>query len=290
MPTFGNIYQRLENQIAAWALEQSAIQAAIVIGSRARSGHAADEWSDLDLVIFASDTAPYLSDSAWLNVFGDVIAACANSFGQHDREWIALYADGCKLDAGVLSIDPAATPTLQMALDRFPYPTVLQRGVRVLFDKGGPPTEVQLPPRDVPQPPTLAEFTTLLNRLWLDALKTAKFIRRADLWRAKQLCDGELKQHLLTLLEWQAAAQNAERDVWYDGRFLSEWADRAALSAVPETFAKYDAEDLTRALHATFDLCRRLAREVAARLDYAFPATADQFVDAQIRAILRGQT
>ena len=67
----------------------------------------------------------------WLNTFGTVIAAVAHSFGQHDREWIALYADGTSLDAAFLSIDPVATPTLQTMLDAFPYPNrAATRGAR----------------------------------------------------------------------------------------------------------------------------------------------------------------
>ena len=290
MPPAPDAYHQLERNFAEWALTQPAIRAVIVIGSQARSDHAADEWSDLDLVAFASETDLYLHDAAWLSVFGNVIAAYSDSFGENDREWIALYADGCKLDIGLLSIDPAAAPTLQAALDRFPYPTVLQRGVRVLIDKSDVPTELRLPPLELPRPPSAAEFNALINHLWLDALRAAKFLHRSDLWRAKQLCDGVLKQHLLTLLEWQAAAHKDQRDSWYDGRFLSEWADREALKAVPGTFAAYAAEDLARALYATLDLGRRLARDVATQLGYAYSAEADRFVDAQIGALLRGLT
>jgi aminoglycoside 6-adenylyltransferase len=287
MLTFANIYQRLEQHIAAWVLEQPAIQAVIVVGSRARSIHSADEWSDLDLVVFTSAATSYLRDSAWLSNFGTVIATVSNSFGEHDREWIALYADGAKLDAAILSIDPMATQTLQFMLDAFPYPNVLQRGMRVLLDKTGPSTELRLPTINTPLPDQ-TEFTALLNLMWLDAIKTAKFIRRRDLWRAKQLCDGDLKRHVLTLLEWQAAAQPDQRDSWYDGRFLTEWADREALAALPATFAAYDSADLARALFATLDLLRQLARAVARQLDYSYSAQTDRWIDEHIRMMLRG--
>jgi aminoglycoside 6-adenylyltransferase len=278
----------LEQRFAEWSLRQPAIQAVIIVGSQARSVHAADEWSDLDLVVFTSNPSAYLRDSAWLNTFGTVIAAVSNSFGQHDREWIAFYADGVKLDVAFLSIDPAATPTLQLMLDVFPYPVVLQRGARVLIDKSGTSTELRLPQINALPLPDQAEFAALLNRMWLDAIKAAKFIRRHDLWRAKQVCDNDLKQHLLTLLEWQAAAQPDRRDIWYEGRFLAEWADREALAALPATFAAYDIADLQRALFATLDLLRQLAQDVARRVDYVYPAQADRAIDDQIHSMLRG--
>jgi aminoglycoside 6-adenylyltransferase len=284
-----NPYAQLEQRFSTWASTQPAIRAVIVVGSRARSDHPADEWSDLDLVVFASDATSYLNNDAWLNTFGDVQVAAANSFGASDREWIALYADGCKIDAAFLSIDPAATPTLQTMLDVFPYPNVLQRGVRVLIDKTGSDAdrnELCLPSSAISHLPTQDEYTTLINCMWLDSIKAAKFIRRNDLWRAKQLCDGELKQYLLTLLEWQAAGQPDRHDIWYDGRFLNEWADRYALAVLPQTFAAYHAEDLQRALFTTLDLFRSLAREIAARLGYAYPSEADQFVTDYLRTIL----
>lgn len=279
-------YARLEQRVRNWSLTQPSIVAVIVVGSRARSDHAADEWSDLDLVVFATTAAPYLNDAAWLSEFGDVLAAISNSFGQHDREWIALYADGSKLDVAFLSIDVATAPTLQAMLDVFPYPNVLQRGVRVLLDKSGTPAELHLPHIVTPELPTQAEFTVLTNRMWLDAIKAAKFIQRKDVWRAKQLCDGEMKQHLLTLLEWQAATRKEQRDIWYDGRFLTEWADPQAVAELPATFAAYEAADLQRALLATLALFRRMAQDVAQQLGYAYPTQADQLADSYIRTIL----
>jgi hypothetical protein len=139
---------------------------------------------------------------------------------------------------------------------------------------------------DAPQPPTQAAFTALINRALFDAIKTAKFIRRNDPWRAKQLCDGDLKQLVLVMLEWHAVTHAHDR--WYDGRFIDEWADREALAALPDTFAVYHAADLQRALFSTLDLFRRLAHEVADRLGYAYPADADEFVTGQIQLILRG--
>jgi aminoglycoside 6-adenylyltransferase len=289
MISASDLYAQLELRFTRWALTQPAIQAVLVVGSRARSIHPADEWSDLDVVVLASATASYLNDATWLEEFGEVMAAISDSFGQRDREWIALYADGVKLDAAFLSIDPVTTPTLQMMLDAFPYPAVLQRGVRVLVEKTGSSPELRLPTIGPPLPDQ-AEFTGLINRVCLDAIKAAKFIRRYDLWRAKHTCDGEMKQHLLRMIEWQATANMDEQDIWYDGRFLGEWADAESLTTLPATFAAYDAADLARALVATLDLFRRLAREVSIRLGYTYPAEIERLVDAHLRTVLQGKS
>jgi hypothetical protein len=156
----------------------------------------------------------------------------------------------------------------------------------VLIDKTGAVAELRLPKIETPRTPDQAEFTALINRLWLDASKTAKFIRRADLWRAKQLCDGEMKQHLLTLLEWHAAARQDRRDVWYEGRFLAEWADPQILAELPATFAAYEITDLTRALLVTLNVSRRLADELAAQLGLAYSIETDRIVSQHLQDIL----
>lgn len=44
-------YNRLIENLVSWAQAQDDIRAAILIGSRARSDHPADEWSDLDVLL-----------------------------------------------------------------------------------------------------------------------------------------------------------------------------------------------------------------------------------------------
>ena len=62
--------QSIERFVAR-ALTQPDIHAAIVVGSRARADRPADEWSDLDIVIFVTDPEPYLTSTDWLNNMGD---------------------------------------------------------------------------------------------------------------------------------------------------------------------------------------------------------------------------
>ncbi len=52
-------YEHLIDRFIRWAQTEDNIRAAVVIGSRARVDHPADEWSDLDLIILADDPEPY---------------------------------------------------------------------------------------------------------------------------------------------------------------------------------------------------------------------------------------
>jgi hypothetical protein len=76
--------------------------------------------------------------------------------------------------------------------------------------------------------------------------------------------------------------------MWYDGRFLADWADPGALSELPATFAAYDQADLRRALLATIQLYHRLAGEMANHLGFDYPQPNDLQVADWITASLAG--
>lgn len=46
-------YDDLINSYTAWAEASDDVRAALILGSRARIDHPADEWSDLDILVFA---------------------------------------------------------------------------------------------------------------------------------------------------------------------------------------------------------------------------------------------
>ncbi|MBX7236685.1 MAG: aminoglycoside 6-adenylyltransferase [Caldilineales bacterium] len=268
----------LETTIAAWAAGREDVGAIVVVGSRARSSHPADVWSDLDLILFSTQPEIYTTGAGWLAAWGEVIAPALSLAGGLP-EWLVLMSGGVKVDVVIA----AADGSLAVMLARFPFQDVLARGLRVLVDKTaahGHPLPAFAPrPRRLP---SAFEFENACFGFLVAADKTARLLRRGDLWRAKMLCDADLKARLLTFLEWQAqAGHGQDDDTWYDGRFLAEWADPAALSALPATFAAYSLADVWRALRASTALFRRLAADCAESWHLPFPAPACEQLLAQ---------
>ena len=86
-----------------------------------------------------------------------------------------------------------------------------------------------------------------------------------------------MKRRLLVLVESQAHARHGwDYDTWFDGRFFDTWADPDIRAGIRTTFAHYDKNDIARALFATMDLFRAVARETAERLSFAYPYREDQ--------------
>jgi creatinine amidohydrolase len=276
-------YEQLEHNCIAWSQAQPDIRAALVVGSRARINHPADEWSDLDLVLFTTTPAIYAIPATGLREIGEIWASVLSRTGRGDPEWRVMLAGGLKADF-VFTL--AVGATLSQMMEASPYAGVYERGVRVLFDKSPVQARVDFQRRP-PTHPTQVELEATVKRVWLSAGRMARFVRRGDLWRAAFECNGELKEYLLTLLEWHArATRGLDHDTWHDGRFMEEWADPRALEALAATFARYDGDSLRQALFATLDLCRRLAQEVAGLLGYADPTLAEARVTDWIHSIL----
>jgi aminoglycoside 6-adenylyltransferase len=89
------------------------------------------------------------------------------------------------------------------------------------------------------------------------------------------------------MLEWHALATRGNANTtWHDGRYLSEWADPAAVDALPATFAAYDRADLARTLPATVELYLRLEKETAGAWGYAPAGRESEAVTTWIRQTL----
>ena len=128
-------------------------------------------------------------------------------------------------------------------------------------------------------PPTPADVGEAASEFWFKAIWAAKKLRRGELWRALECCDGELKRLLLRALEWEARSRGV--DHWYGGRFVEQWGDPAAVEALAETFAHYDPDDVRRALEATMDLYARLCGDAR-----GYPREAESFARAEVDRVL----
>ena len=265
-------FQRLQTNILAACQELDAIQAVLLIGSRARRESPADGLADLDLLLFVLDTAEFIPMADFVASVGHIWLADFSYTGRGDPEWMVVYEGGLKVDYIFTTILPGQT--LQENLASTPYQIILPRGFRVLMDKTASQGQVALDLDAINESahPTAIEFQAANDTFLLEASKVAKFIQRWDMWRAKDGCDNGLKKRLLTMIEWHAKAKfGLVHDTWYHGRYLDQWADPGVVAALPETFAAYETADLQRALQATLTLYDQLALETAAKLGFQYP-------------------
>lgn len=287
--TINRGYHTLLTRITDWSELRSDVRAALLIGSRARTDHPADEWSDLDILLFVREPQVFVNSAAWVSHFGTVLLTFVERTPDGASwERRVLYDNGLDVD---FALNPAHW--LQDIAARGMSPDVadlLRRGVRVLEDKDGFVAKIQQLPLTTAAPfcqPAESEFLNVVSDFWYHSVWSIKHLRRGELWWAKSGCDGRLKTLLQQMLEWHAhATKGAGYDTWLRGRFLEEWADPRAVRQLPATFAHYDADDIARALVETMNLFRRLAVETAEHWHYTYPSTADRAVTALVHQLL----
>ena len=281
--------QDLIERFTSWALDQTDVRSAIIVGSWARVDRPADNLSDLDLAVIVTDPSIYLSDATWLRRFGEPGLTFIESTADGNfRERRVLFRDGRDVDFSLLPVDIVQQMVEQKVPDEIA--DVLRRGFRVLLDKDGLVEQLTDPTRWAEDPPMLPSeliWTETSHDFFYHAVWAAKKARRGELWIAKSSCDGYLKNLLLRLIEWYARSKN-DLDTWHKGRFLEHWAEPEILQELPGVFATYELADVQRALLANLRFYERLGRQLASRLEYAFPGDAYSFAVDQVKQMIEG--
>ncbi|MDQ1353497.1 MAG: aminoglycoside 6-adenylyltransferase [Acidobacteriota bacterium] len=268
-------YKTLIDRFLTWAQTCPDIRAAIIMGSQARQDHAADQWSDLDIMVYAANSQRYHLQTDWLENIGAVWISIVEATGKGDPLIRVLFEDGYNIDFFIYSDEYLK----KLAADNL-YPRTFHRGAQVILDKDGSAQKI-IPPYFDPiplRPPTREEFREVVDYYWYFTLYIARKILRGELWLAHSW-DAKVKDHLLKMLQWHARALNGwDYDTWYFGHFLEEWADPRAVKDLEKVFAHYDKDDGKKALLASMDLFRWVARETARQFAYPYPQAIDEKV------------
>ncbi len=266
-------YDKLLAKFVHWAQGQDEIRSAVVIGSRARTDHPADEFSDLDLSIFVKNPQTYLTRAEWLEEIGVAWLSFIEPTGDR-RHWERR----CLFDGG-LDVDFAFIPA-SLVLEMIEgglsseSQSVFQRGYKILFDKDQLLAQVDFEKGNQVNKPRVDEkaFLNAVNDFWYHAVWTAKHLRRGELWWAKDCCDGHMKGLLRQMLEWHAQSlSDQEKDTWMRGRFLEEWVDPRAKRALKTAFGSYEIEDVWRALKETMELFAWVSLETKEACEFSYP-------------------
>lgn len=268
-----------------WAKLQTDIRAVALIGSAARLDHPADEWSDYDLLVVASDPQTYLTSTEWLTCFGCVWCTFLEKASTGEAiERRVLFERGIDIDFIIVSVGDALLDFRNTPM----ITEISQRGRRVLWDRDNILAEIPASQRiaQAVHLPSNQQFLDNVNDFWFHMAWTAKKLRRGELWIAKKCCDTYLKDLLLRMMEWEAqSVNNGKVDTWFGGRFLEQWALPKTVEELQQAFAYYDTNDVWRALEVTAKVFQRIAQETAIRLGYTYPLESDEHVSAWVSSV-----
>ena len=260
-------------RFVAWATEREDVRGALLVGSRARTETPADQWSDVDLVLVVDEPDRCLTDEQWLEAFGrPLLTFLEPTLIEGTFERRVLYETGLDVDIAIFTLASLAQATTQPEAA-----AVLARGHQLLIDNAGlaeltAAASDANPHRQLPDAHALHDLGA---DFWYHALWAARKLARGELLMATRSVDGYLKERLIALVGWHAQARDPSVDTWHEARFFEQWADARALEAMRRAYARYDANDVARALVETVDAFALLERETWHALGLGDPPHRD---------------
>ncbi len=269
-------YDSITDRFIKFGEESDHVRSAVVIGSRGREDIEADEWSDLDIVIFAEDVDLFLSNEGWLENLGEYWLTFLEDTPIGDtKERRVLFEGALDVDFAVLS-----SGDFDKVKENHEIRSTLSKGYKVLIDKDGLFDDIEFTQDETSRSeedklPSQSEFDNLVKDFWYHTLWSAKKLFRGEIWIAKSGVDGYLKSKLLRMIEWHAIVKG-EEDIREEGRFLESWADHRVIDDLEKCFSHYEEEDIKRALKKTMELFRWITKEVSDELGYGYPSNADE--------------
>jgi aminoglycoside 6-adenylyltransferase len=267
--TFDDLISRIE----IWVKAQQDIQAAIIIGSRARTNVPADDWSDLDLILLADKPDFYIHSENWLNqIHPYSITFLEKTAIGNGIERRVLFSPHYDVDFIILTPEHFSGMLQVKEVQQ-----VFKKGCKILFDKIDVTNGLKVPDECTEEPvlPTKEQYDNLVQDFWYHIVWVSKKMLRGELWVAKECLDSNLKYLLRTMAEWHATAV-LNHTPWHNGRFIEKWGDPRLVDFFPKIFATYNRSDMLKAMMETMEIFRLLATETGTALGYKYPDSADK--------------
>lgn len=266
--TFDDITARF----TAWAKAEKDIQAAVIIGSRARTDAPADQWSDLDIIFLTDKPDQFIHSESWLNqIHPYSITFLEKTAVGNGMERRVMFSPHLDVDFVILTPEHFSGMLQVKEVQQ-----VFKNGYQVLFDKTDVTSGIKVPD-DLSQAravPSKEHYDQLVQDFWYHVVWVSKKMLRGELWVAKECLDSNLKYLLRTMAEWHAIAV-MDQSPWHNGRFIEKWGDPRLVSSFSRIFAKYDRKDMLQAMKESTDIFRLLATETGTALRYPYPEKGD---------------
>lgn len=275
-------------KILTWASRHPSVAAVVRTGSRARDSEV-DALSDHDLALFVDDPGPLADDTGWFHAFGSVlvwIPETVDHLGRAVDTRLVLYEDGTKVDFTLSTAD-----ILRELSEGPPLPPWLDAGYEVLHDRDG--IAGRLPPArgrgHVPDPPDARRFEARVREFWWETTYVARNLARREPLAARYSLDVVIRHELLReMLEWYAQGQRPwTTPVGAVGRGLPGRLSPEDRTALEGSLEDGPPDRTGRALRRTLELYARVARSVARRLGYSYPAALEAGVRTYLETLLQ---
>lgn len=255
--------EQMMNMIITFAEQDERVRAVILNGSRANPNIEPDQFQDYDVVYYVKELASFISDHSWVDIFGDRLIMQmpddARLYPEDGREgrfaYLMQFKDGNRIDLTLQTILPVPFDSLS----------------KVLLDKD------EIIP-ELPQPSELDYYVTKpsesymaanCNEFWWVCTYVAKGLRRQQLPYAKSMMEGPVRNSLVRLLSWKAAAAyDFKLNLGAEAKYLERYLPEHVWNKYVQTYAGSDYEEIWNSLLIMGEQAIELTEELNDRFDY----------------------
>ncbi|QHQ63161.1 hypothetical protein Ana3638_22260 [Anaerocolumna sedimenticola] len=265
-------YENIMNNLIKYGQTSELIKAEVLIGSQARQFNLADEYSDIDIIVFVTDIDYFINSDEWINYLGTHYISFVEKTVAGGMERRIVFESALDVDLIFLNAEDLSR------IDE--VSEIVSRAYKILLDKGNFTNIIQRAAKSLKvfSKPSEKEFENLINEFWFHVIWAGKKVKRGELWVAINCIDGYMKAILLKMIEYDSYASHGEDyDTWHNGRFIEQWAEPWVVNEFHNIYAIYSEKDIIRALNATMVLFRKLSVETANKWNYQYPAVCDKY-------------
>lgn len=263
--------QEMYDLILGVADRDNRIRAVYMNGSRANPNAKKDIFQDYDIVYVVTETASFIKDENWINVFGDLIIIQEpdkldrmqgkkvdfdNSYG-----YLMQFTDGNRIDLHLQSIELLK---IQYGKDKLTVP---------LLDKDNCLPQIN-PSSDEGywvKKPEYAQYYSRCNNFWWVAPYCAKGLWREEILFTIEVMNSYVRQELLTMLYWYAGIKTEFKvSIGKANKLLKKYVSSDVWTRLMSTFNMSDYDSAWNALITTCELFSEIAPEVGKSMNFAY--------------------
>lgn len=272
--------------ILSIAKEDERIRAVYMNGSRTNPKVEKDIFQDYDIVFVVLETASFIKDKNWLNLFGEIAIVQepdSNDFARGSKQdsslsytWLMLFKDGNRIDLHI--------EVKEIALESYFSDTLTQK----LLDKDDFLPEIP-PASDKThwiEAPTKEMYRACCNEFWWCLNNVGKGIARKQIPYAMRMYTEVVHSQLDEMIEWYIGMNNdfaISSGMW--GKYFSKYLPGEYYNMYLNTYSDCKVEDFWQAIFTACKLFSIIAKEVSEKLNYPYNINEEEGIILYLKSI-----
>jgi aminoglycoside 6-adenylyltransferase len=258
------------------AQKDERIRAVYMNGSRTNPNAPKDIFQDYDIVYVVTETASFIKDEKWINIFEDLLLIQEpdkndkligmdidfdSSYG-----YLMLFTDGNRID---LHIETKETMIDGYAKDKLTIHLLDKDNILPFITA---PTDIDYRVKK----PTKPLFMSCCNDFWWCLQNVAKGIWRDELPYAKQMFEYVIRARLDEMVSWWIGTKHDfQVSTGKMGKYFKKYLSESYWGMYEETYSDSNYDNLWNSIFVTCELFRTLAKDVAEHLLFMYPIDDD---------------